>query len=114
MENKLGKREERLIISMALRWFLQAMSTVIVEKSEDNDSKAAPMMEEKKILKVRSFGCKGFRVPLHYPRYKKEDYEHMDEWKIDMLLREYGLEVEGSLDEKKSFAMGIFLWPDQL
>lgn len=64
--------------------------------------------------KVKSAGCKGFRVPLHYPRYRKEDYERMDEWKLDMLLREYGLEVEGPLEEKRWFAMETFLWPDQL
>ncbi|XP_020598316.1 uncharacterized protein LOC110037917 [Phalaenopsis equestris] len=98
---------------MALRWFLQATGTMIVEKSTDNDVKTASMMDGRKLFKVRSFGSEGFRVPLHYPRYKKEDYENMDEWKLDMLLKEYGLEVEGTLDEKKSFAMGTFLWPDQ-
>ncbi|XVE87641.1 hypothetical protein DITRI_Ditri19aG0004100 [Diplodiscus trichospermus] len=53
----------------------------------------------------------GFRMPLHYPRYKKADYEKMEEWKVDMLLREYGLSFEGSLDEKRAYAMGAFLWP---
>ncbi|KAL8505438.1 hypothetical protein ACS0TY_016615 [Phlomoides rotata] len=55
----------------------------------------------------------GFQMPLHYPRYGKSDYEKMEEWKVDMLLREYGLSFGGSLDEKRDFAMGAFLWPDQ-
>ncbi|KAF8667899.1 hypothetical protein HU200_052527 [Digitaria exilis] len=57
-------------------------------------------------------GC-GFRMPLHYPRYKKADYEAMPEWRVDCLLREYGLPADGDLDTKRRFAMGAFLWPDQ-
>ncbi|KAH7530039.1 hypothetical protein JRO89_XSUnG0026800 [Xanthoceras sorbifolium] len=55
----------------------------------------------------------GFQMPLHYPRYSKADYETMEEWKIDMLLGEYGLRFDGSPDEKRAYAMGTFLWPDQ-
>lgn len=55
----------------------------------------------------------GFRMPLHYPRYKKEDYEKMEEWRLDLLLREYGLAFDGSLEEKRDYAMGAFLWPSQ-
>lgn len=55
----------------------------------------------------------GFQMPLHYPRYTKSDYEKMEEWKLDMLLLEYGLSFRGNLDEKRKFAMGAFLWPDQ-
>ncbi|KAK9089880.1 hypothetical protein Scep_028962 [Stephania cephalantha] len=55
-----------------------------------------------------------FQMPLHYPRYKKGDYENMEEWRLDNLLSQYGLTCEGSLDEKRSYAMGAFLWPDQL
>ncbi|CAN6251052.1 unnamed protein product [Urochloa humidicola] len=62
-------------------------------------------------------GCGGgggsFRMPLHYPRYKKADYEEMPEWRVDCLLREYGLPAAGDLDSKRRFAMGAFLWPDQ-
>lgn len=60
-------------------------------------------------------GCGGssFRMPLHYPRYKKAEYEAMPEWRVDCLLREYGLPVDGNLDAKRRFAMGAFLWPDQ-
>ncbi|CAA6662913.1 unnamed protein product [Spirodela intermedia] len=58
--------------------------------------------------------AEGFRMPLHYPRYKREDYEKMEEWRIDVLLGEYGLASDGSIDDKRAFAMGTFLWPDQL
>ncbi|CAL0334553.1 unnamed protein product [Lupinus luteus] len=55
----------------------------------------------------------GFQMPLHYPRYTKDDYERMEDWRVDLLLEEYGLSFKGSLDEKRAFAMGAFLWPDQ-
>ncbi|KAL3645727.1 hypothetical protein CASFOL_010907 [Castilleja foliolosa] len=55
-----------------------------------------------------------FQMPLHYPRYKKPDYEKMPEWQIDSLLREYGLPVAGDAHQKRRFAMGAFLWPEQL
>ena len=58
-------------------------------------------------------GSSSFRMPLHYPRYKKADYESMPEWRVDCLLREYGLPADGDLDSKRRFAMGAFLWPDQ-
>ncbi|OIS98706.1 hypothetical protein A4A49_55495 [Nicotiana attenuata] len=54
-----------------------------------------------------------FQMPLHYPRYKKSDYETMPEWKLDCLLKQYGLPVIGDVDNKRKFAMGAFLWPDQ-
>ncbi|MCD7449564.1 hypothetical protein HAX54_000627 [Datura stramonium] len=54
-----------------------------------------------------------FQMPLHYPRYKKSDYETMPVWKIDCLLRQYGLPVIGDDNHKRKFAMGAFLWPDQ-
>ncbi|KAJ0963534.1 hypothetical protein J5N97_028656 [Dioscorea zingiberensis] len=56
----------------------------------------------------------GFKMPLHYPRYKKEDYMKMEEWKVDMLLKEYGLPCKGTLQEKRAYAMTTFLWPSQL
>ncbi|KAI3453790.1 hypothetical protein Pfo_010453 [Paulownia fortunei] len=55
-----------------------------------------------------------FQMPLHYPRYKKSDYEKMPEWQLDRLLHEYGLPVGGDILQKRKFAMGAFLWPDQL
>lgn len=55
----------------------------------------------------------GFRMPLHYPRYNRADYGKMEEWKLDMLLGEYGLSFEGTIEEKRAYAIGAFLWPDQ-
>ncbi|KAJ4719958.1 Cytoplasmic tRNA 2-thiolation protein 1 [Melia azedarach] len=53
-----------------------------------------------------------FKMPLHYPRYNKRDYQVMPEWKLDRLLTEYGLSTHGDLAYKREFAMGAFLWPD--
>ncbi|KAL9320744.1 hypothetical protein ACSQ67_012583 [Phaseolus vulgaris] len=55
--------------------------------------------------------CSGFQMPLHYPRYTKQEYESMEEWKVELLLKQYGLSIKGSVDEKRAFAMGAFLWP---
>lgn len=53
----------------------------------------------------------GFQMPLHYPRYKKDDYEKMPEWKLDCLLKEYGLPTDiGDVNQKRKFVMGAFLW----
>ncbi|KAK9275385.1 hypothetical protein L1049_022649 [Liquidambar formosana] len=54
-----------------------------------------------------------FQMPLHYPKYRKTDYETMPEWKVDSLLSEYGLPVIGDVNQKRKFAMGAFLWPSQ-
>ncbi|CAI0374327.1 unnamed protein product [Linum tenue] len=55
----------------------------------------------------------GFRMPLHYPRYSKRDYESMEEWRLDLLLSQYGLRFDGTVEEKRAYAIGAFLWPDQ-
>jgi len=55
-----------------------------------------------------------FQLPVHYPRYSKADYESMAEWKLDNLFHEYGLPIRGDLAYKRSYAIGAFLWPDQL
>ncbi|RZC91291.1 hypothetical protein C5167_027357 [Papaver somniferum] len=57
--------------------------------------------------------CGYFQMPLHYPRYKKSDYESMDEWKLDCLFIQYGLPVHGDLEYKRNYAIGTFLWPTQ-
>ncbi|MQL92464.1 hypothetical protein Taro_025086 [Colocasia esculenta] len=54
-----------------------------------------------------------FRMPLHYPRYTKADYEAMPEWQLDRLLEQYGLPVMGGVDDKRKFAIGAFIWPSQ-
>ncbi|AAF04428.1 hypothetical protein AtNW77_Chr3g0165271 [Arabidopsis thaliana] len=55
----------------------------------------------------------GFKMPLHYPRYTKEDYEEMEEWRLDLLLSEYGLLAfhDNTLHEKRAFAIDTFIWP---
>ncbi|KAL5747625.1 hypothetical protein ACOSP7_024637 [Xanthoceras sorbifolium] len=60
--------------------------------------------------KKENFCSFQFQMPLHYPRYKKRDYETMPEWKLDCLLKEYGLPVVGDVNQKRKFAMGAFLW----
>ncbi|GMH15370.1 hypothetical protein Nepgr_017211 [Nepenthes gracilis] len=52
-----------------------------------------------------------FQMPVHYPRYTKEDYKKMPETLVDRLLAEYGLSVNGDLSFKRDFAMSTFLWP---
>ncbi|GAB2227631.1 hypothetical protein Droror1_Dr00009457 [Drosera rotundifolia] len=51
-----------------------------------------------------------FQMPLHYPRYSKSDYEAMPEWQLDRLLEQYGLPAAGSVEQKRIFAIGAFLW----
>nr|GMC65904.1 uncharacterized protein LOC104244657 [Ipomoea batatas]GMD61911.1 uncharacterized protein LOC104244657 [Ipomoea batatas]GME02977.1 uncharacterized protein LOC104244657 [Ipomoea batatas] len=55
-------------------------------------------------------GHAGFQMPLHYPRYTRSEYETMPEWKLDCLLTEYGLPIQGDVNHKRKFAMGAFLW----
>ncbi|GLJ32163.1 hypothetical protein SUGI_0647550 [Cryptomeria japonica] len=54
------------------------------------------------------------RVPLHYPRFTKAEYEVMPEWRIELLLQEYGLPLKGSLQDKRDSAISAFLFPAQL
>ncbi|OVA20150.1 hypothetical protein BVC80_1663g44 [Macleaya cordata] len=76
--------------------------------------KTTKQVEEQGKCGMTNYYAGGFQMPLHYPRYKKADYEKMEEWKVEMLLQEYGLTFKGTLEEKRSFAIGAFLWPDQL
>ncbi|WOK93823.1 Nucleotide-sugar transporter [Canna indica] len=52
-----------------------------------------------------------FHMPLHYPRYTKADYDSMPEWKLDHLLRDYGIPAAGDVRDKRGFAIDAFLWP---
>jgi hypothetical protein len=54
--------------------------------------------------------CGSFQMPLHYPRHTRAEYENMPEWKLDCLLREYGLPITGDVEQKRKYAMGAFLW----
>ncbi|KAJ3673616.1 hypothetical protein LUZ60_005608 [Juncus effusus] len=99
---------------MVLEWFLRV---TLVAQIVGNLNSKEPETNNIKVVnnkKKKNLFYEGFRMPLHYPRYKKEDYAKMEEWKVDQLLREYGLDFEGSLEEKREFAMGAFLWPDQI
>ncbi|KAL5700027.1 hypothetical protein ACHQM5_025530 [Ranunculus cassubicifolius] len=114
---------------MALRWLVHSVCTSAFgynPKGDDFDRKFAQSIrgpnngelsfneEESSPYKGKSATCPTmFQMPLHYPRYKKADYERMEEWKVDLLLKEYGMTCRGTVDEKRAFAMGAFLWPDQ-
>lgn len=67
----------------------------------------------KKVVEVLKGGSSDFEMPLHYPRYTKSEYEKMEEWKLDLLLKQYGISCKGNIHEKRAYAMGTFLWPDQ-
>ncbi|XVF28049.1 hypothetical protein REPUB_Repub14bG0162000 [Reevesia pubescens] len=124
---------------MALRWFLHSACHVLGYPKDDpnnlqycnnmesyqNGGNGSGVIHSSKLnskgeqtsqtstAEMHDLSSAGFQMPLHYPRYTKADYEKMEEWKVDMLLREYGLSLEGSLDEKRAYAMGAFLWPHQ-
>lgn len=120
---------------MALRWVLHTACHVVGYQSDDKiECKGVVGYENYHQHQVQANGviksssnsevsnglsqnveacAPGFQLPLHYPRYSKADYENMEDWKLDMLLREYGLSFQGTLEDKRAFAMGAFLWPDQ-
>ncbi|KAK6934584.1 hypothetical protein RJ641_034739 [Dillenia turbinata] len=108
---------------MALKWLLNFAFGYLVDNGSANGQVSSPGDEEEHMKEVtpqmettasKGKSITGFQMPLHYPRYTKRDYESMEEWKVDVLLTGYGLTFNGSLDEKRAFAMGAFLWPDQL
>ncbi|KAG6385634.1 hypothetical protein SASPL_154470 [Salvia splendens] len=94
---------------MGLNWLLSFANGIILHQSagEGGNSSSGEGAETQKRANY------GFEMPLHYPRYKRSDYEKMDEERLDLLLRQYGLNFGGDLEEKRRFAMGAFLWPDQ-
>ncbi|KAB5569353.1 hypothetical protein DKX38_003146 [Salix brachista] len=47
--------------------------------------------------------CGNFQMPLHYPRYTGAEYQTMPEWKLDCLLREYGLPITGDVEQKRKY-----------
>ncbi|PON94039.1 hypothetical protein TorRG33x02_100780 [Trema orientale] len=98
---------------MALKWFLNYAFTLGHPENVEMTKGAKEKTQVISICKEEEYPD-GFQLPLHYPSYNKADYEKMEEWKLDMLLKEYGITVKGSLEEKRKFAMGAFLWPDQM
>ncbi|KAJ8759203.1 hypothetical protein K2173_004641 [Erythroxylum novogranatense] len=109
-------------MKMALRWLVHSACHVLGNPKEA-DMTSNHVMGKNPTEHAMNGGFKdpgeernpsGFQMPLHYPRYTKDDYQKMEEWKVDMLLREYGIvSFKGNLEEKRKFAMGAFLWPDQ-
>uniref|UniRef100_A0A5B7BQI9 DUF7722 domain-containing protein n=1 Tax=Davidia involucrata TaxID=16924 RepID=A0A5B7BQI9_DAVIN len=119
---------------MALSWLVHSAYAIVLGHPKDTKVQGnkivgypneEPAQQAVKGLKFSNEGLpqvetsmqmysSGFQMPLHYPRYKKADYEKMEEWKVDMLIKEYGLSFKGTLHEKRACAMGAFLWPDQL
>nr|GEX80717.1 hypothetical protein [Tanacetum cinerariifolium] len=73
------------------------------------------MESRRKNIATTSNDGSSFQMPLHYPRYTKEDYKELPEWMLDRLLAQYGLSASGhrDLESKREFAMGAFLWPSQ-
>ncbi|KAK8958726.1 hypothetical protein KSP40_PGU018616 [Platanthera guangdongensis] len=67
-------------------------------------------LEYKRNFAAGAFLWEVFKMPVNYPRYSRAEYESMPEWKLDFLLTEYGLPVGGSLEYKRNFAAGAFLW----
>uniref|UniRef100_A0A2N9FBF0 DUF7722 domain-containing protein n=1 Tax=Fagus sylvatica TaxID=28930 RepID=A0A2N9FBF0_FAGSY len=103
----------------ALKWFVNSAFTQVLGLVDNGRMQESVKMlkssKEEGISEIRvskEAYVNGFQVPLHYPRYTKEDYEKMEGWKLDMILKEYGLSVKGTLDEKRSFAIGAFIWPN--
>lgn len=99
----------------ALKWLFNTAFTHSLVHTPDQKQESQTV--QKVNLQAKENDVSTFQMPLHYPRYKKADYEKMEEWKVDMLLNQYGLDhhVKGTLvDTKRKFAMGAFLWPDQL
>lgn len=123
---------------MALKWAISSAYSIVINHSADaawtpskinefpgdgkkkkqeiiNHASLTTDDQYSRINNEKKYSISGFQMPLHYPRYRKADYEKMEEWKLDLLLQEYGLNFHGhNLEEKKKFAMGAFLWPDQI
>ncbi|XP_057428443.1 uncharacterized protein LOC130721874 [Lotus japonicus] len=98
-----------------IRWLVHSACHVLGYTKEEQCKQNIIGISEVKCLGSSSSSCSGFQMPLHYPRYTKAEYESMEEWKLDLLLNQYGLlSFKGnSLHDKRAFAMGAFLWPDQ-
>ncbi|KAE9599116.1 hypothetical protein Lalb_Chr15g0088121 [Lupinus albus] len=101
---------------MALRLVLNSACHVLGHPiDKDNTEKQCNQIVSESNGEVEKveYPSSGFQMPLHYPRYTKDDYERMEDWRVDLLLEEYGLSFKGTLYERRAFAMGAFLWPHQ-
>lgn len=88
-----------------VRWLVNFLSHANTQENAEN-------LDKNSAVKASS---SGFKMPLHYPKYTKEDYEKMEEWRLNLLLSDYGLLVfhDTALPEKRVFAIETFLWPNQ-
>ncbi|KAH1055571.1 hypothetical protein J1N35_033636 [Gossypium stocksii] len=88
---------------MALRWFLHSLgyqpddmqyckNMASEQSGAVTQSSKVSSNGELMAVKAKMHPALGFQMPLHYPCYTKVDYEKM-EWKVDMLLSEYGLSL---------------------
>ncbi|KAL4337842.1 uncharacterized protein DS421_12g371750 [Arachis hypogaea] len=82
---------------MALRWLVYSTCHVLGYYPIDKTAKEGLTQQEYPTT------CSKFQMPLHYPCYIKEDYEIMKEWKVDLLLQQYGLSFKGTLHDKRAF-----------
>lgn len=94
---------------MGLKWLLHSTYTAIVFGHPTDEEVAQKGGKEKQVDGVGIPSVEmypsGFQMPLHYPRYKKVDYEKMEASKVDVLLKGYGLSIKGTLVRK-----GLMLW----
>ena len=74
---------------MVLKWFLNNAFTY---GHQENVEMIKEAKEKTEVISLcREEYPDGFQLPLHYPSYNKADYEKMEEWRLDMLLKECGL-----------------------
>ncbi|CAN8252928.1 unnamed protein product [Cochlearia groenlandica] len=100
--------EMKLLITSVFTQMFGYSSHQVDQTNNNNNNK-----NKIKMVKKEEFPS-GFQVPLHYPKFTKFDYQAMDDLTLDLLLKQYGFSFDGSLDEKRVFAIESFLWPDQL
>ncbi|TKY57500.1 hypothetical protein E2542_SST21948 [Spatholobus suberectus] len=113
---------------MALRWLLHSACHVLgygypmnnteeqckkIEGYPNEEVKSVNGLSPANNFNEVDFPSSRFQMPLHYPRCTKQDCESMEEWKVTLLLKQYGLSFKGTLNEKRGFAMGAFSWLDQ-
>ncbi|KAK7837850.1 hypothetical protein CFP56_020698 [Quercus suber] len=84
-----------------------ACSATTYQQAQLKEAQSKDLKEEgiAQIIVSKEDSANGFEMPLHYPRYTKEDYEKMEDWKLDMVLKEYGLTVKGALDAKDHLSL---------
>ncbi|KAG8645025.1 hypothetical protein MANES_10G025700v8 [Manihot esculenta] len=107
----VGELSKLLIDEERSRRNSRSMRTAAAKSSEGpaENKKRAKMMSRSQEFS----GSKTFKIPLHYPRYTKKQYEHMAEWKLDLLLQDYGLPIDhGDLAYKRELAISTFIWPE--